>query len=122
MRAAFLQALFEEARRDARIVLVNPDTVGFYCESYRREFPDQYLNAGIAEQNAVGVSAGLALTGRRPFVFNILAFNSFRCFEQVRLDVCAMDLSVVLVGIGAGIDYGNFPIPRGINFGFRVGF
>jgi transketolase len=108
MRAAFLQALFEEARRDARIVLVNPDTVGFYCESYRREFPDQYLNAGIAEQNAVGVSAGLALTGRRPFVFNILAFNSFRCFEQVRLDVCAMDLSIVLVGIGAGIDYGNF--------------
>lgn len=108
MRAAFLQALLEEARRDARIVLVNPDTVGFYCESFKRELPDQYLNAGVAEQNAVGVSAGLALVGRRPFVFNILAFNSFRCYEQVRLDVCAMNLGVVLVGVGAGVDYGLF--------------
>ncbi|MGA2772431.1 MAG: transketolase C-terminal domain-containing protein [Bryobacteraceae bacterium] len=108
MRAAFLQALLEEARRDARIILVDPDSIGFHCEAHRRELPDQYLNMGIAEQNAVGVSAGLALTGQRPFLFNILAFNSFRCFEQVRLDVCAMHLSVVLVGIGAGIDYGMF--------------
>jgi transketolase len=108
VRAAFFQALLEEARSDARIVLVNPDTAGFYCETFRRELPDQYLNAGIAEQNAVGVSAGLALVGRRPFVFNILSFNSFRCFEQVRLDVCAMNLSVVLVGVGAGVDYGIF--------------
>jgi transketolase len=108
MREAFLQALLQEARSDARIVLVNPDTVGFHCETYRRELPDQYLNTGIAEQNAVGVSAGLALAGRRPFIFNILAFNSFRCFEQVRLDVCAMNLGVVLVGVGAGIDYGAF--------------
>jgi transketolase C-terminal domain/subunit len=101
MRAAFLQALLEEARRDARIILVDPDSIGFHCEAHRRELPDQYLNMGIAEQNAVGVSAGLALTGQRPFLFNILAFNSFRCFEQVRLDVCAMHLSVVLVGIAA---------------------
>lgn len=108
MRTAFVQTLLEEARRDARIVLVNPDTVGYYCESFRRQLPDQYLNAGIAEQNAVGVSSGLALLGRRPFIFNILAFNSFRCFEQVRLDVCAMNLSVVLVGVGAGVDYSVF--------------
>jgi transketolase len=66
MRAAFLQALLEEAHSDARIILVNPDTVGFHCEAFRRELPEQYLNVGIAEQNAVGVSAGLALTGRRP--------------------------------------------------------
>ncbi len=108
MREVFLDQLFEAARRDARIVLVNPDSMGFYCEAFRRELPGQYLNVGIAEQNAIGVAAGLALTGRRPFVFNILAFNSFRCFEQVRLDVCAMNLSVVLAGIGAGVDYGVF--------------
>jgi transketolase len=108
MRAALLQALLAEAHRDKRVFLINPDTVGFHCESFRRELPDQYLNAGIAEQNAVGVAAGLALGGRRPFIVNILAFNSFRCFEQVRLDVCAMNLNVVLVGVGAGIDYGVF--------------
>ena len=108
MRTAFLDALYAEARRDPRVFLVNPDSIGYHCETYRRELPDQYLNAGIAEQNAIGVSAGLALTGRRPFVFNILAFNSFRCYEQVRLDICAMKLGVVLVGIGAGIDYGAF--------------
>lgn len=108
MRAAFLETLLEAARLDPRIVLVNPDTVGFYCEAFKRELPAQYLNAGIAEQNAVGVSAGLALMGRRPFVFNILSFNLFRCFEQVRLDVCAMNLSVALVGVGSGLDYGAF--------------
>jgi len=108
VRAAFLQALLEEARNDAWIMLVNPDTVGYHCQTFQRELPAQYLNTGVAEQNAVGVSAGLALTGRRPFLFNILAFNAFRCFEQVRLDVCAMNLGVVLVGVGAGIDYGAF--------------
>ncbi len=108
MRQEFLQALLGEARRDPRIFLVNPDTVGYYCDAYQRELPNQYLNAGIAEQNAVGVAAGMAVSGRRPFIFNILAFNSFRCYEQVRLDVCAMHLSVVLAGIGAGIEYGAF--------------
>ncbi|MBI2841726.1 MAG: 1-deoxy-D-xylulose-5-phosphate synthase [Acidobacteria bacterium] len=108
MRAAFLEALLVEAHKDTRIILVSPDTGGFHCETFRRELPGQYLNAGIAEQNAVGIAAGLALAGRRPFVFNTLSFNSFRCFEQVRLDVCAMRLSVVLVGVGAGLDYGLF--------------
>lgn len=108
MRAAFLDALLQEARSDARIVLVNPDTIGYHGEAFRRELPHQYLNVGIAEQNSIGVSAGLALVGRRPFVFNILSFNSFRCFEQVRLDVCTNGLSVVLVGVGAGTDYGLF--------------
>lgn len=108
MRDAFFQAILQEARNDARIILVNPDTAGFYCDAYRRELPDQYLNAGVAEQNAVGVSAGLALVGRRPFIFNILAFNSFRCYEQVRLDICAMNLSVVFAGVGAGLDYSVF--------------
>ena len=108
MRQAFLDALLGEARRDPRVFLINPDTVGYYCEPFLRELPRQYLNAGIAEQNAVGVAAGMAISGRRPFIFNILAFNSFRCYEQVRLDVCAMNLSVVLAGLGAGIDYGAF--------------
>ena len=108
MRDAFFRSLFEEARRDERVVLVNPDTAGFYCDAFRREIPEQYINAGIAEQNAVAISAGLALAGRRPFLFNILAFNSFRCYEQVRLDICAMNLSVVLAGVGAGLDYGIF--------------
>ena len=108
MRDAFFRSLFDEARRDERIVLVNPDTAGFYCDAFRREIPQQYVNAGIAEQNAVGISAGLALAGCRPFLFNILAFNSFRCYEQVRLDICAMNLSVVLAGVGAGLDYGIF--------------
>jgi len=108
VRDAFFQALLEHARRDSRIVLVNPDTAGFYCDAFQRELPEQYVNTGIAEQNSVGLAAGLALAGRRPFIFNILAFNCYRCFEQVRLDVCAMNLGVVLAGVGAGLDYGLF--------------
>lgn len=108
MRDAFFRSLFAEARRDPRVMLVNPDTAGFYCDAYRNEIPEQYVNTGIAEQNSVGICAGLALAGRRPFLFNILSFNSFRCYEQVRLDICAMNLSVVLAGVGAGLDYGIF--------------
>ncbi|GAM11013.1 hypothetical protein OR1_03321 [Geobacter sp. OR-1] len=106
MRSTFVDCLIRRARIDERIFLVTPD-VGFsVLEKFADEFPDRYLNVGIAEQNAIGVAAGLALSGRRPYVYSMVPFVTMRCFEQVRVDVAYMQTNVRLVGIGGGLTYG----------------
>lgn len=107
MRTTFINCLIERARVDERIFLVTPD-VGFsVLERFADEFPDRYLNVGIAEQNAIGVAAGLALSGRVPYVYSMIPFVTMRCFEQVRLDVAYMKTNVRLIGLGAGFTYGS---------------
>uniref|UniRef100_C6E4X5 Transketolase central region n=1 Tax=Geobacter sp. (strain M21) TaxID=443144 RepID=C6E4X5_GEOSM len=106
MRNTFLDCLVEQAKVDDRIYLITPD-VGFsVLEKFADQFPDRYLNVGIAEQNAVGVAAGLALSGRLPYVYSMIPFVTMRCFEQVRVDVAYLNTRVRLVGIGAGLSYG----------------
>ena len=105
MRNIFFDTLYEASEQDPRIILINPDTAGFYCAKYIQKFPQRYVNVGIAEQNSVGIAAGLALEGKIPFIFNILTFASLRCYEQIRLDMCSMDLPVTIVGVGGGYDY-----------------
>ena len=105
MRATFFDTLYEAAKADPRIILVNPDTGGYHCIAHTKNLPEQYVNIGIAEQNSIGFAAGLALEGKLPFVYNILAFATFRCYEQIRLDVCSMNLPVTVVGVGLGFDY-----------------
>jgi len=105
LRSVFFDKLCQAGRKDSRIILVNPDTAGFHCTDFVVNLPQQYVNVGIAEQNSIGLAAGLAQEGKIPFVFNILTFTAFRCYEQVRLDVCSMDLPVSLVGVGLGYDY-----------------
>jgi transketolase len=106
MRNTVIDCLIEQARIDERIFLVNPD-VGFsVLEKFRDEFPDRYLNVGIAEQNAIGVAAGLALSGKIPYVYSMIPFVTMRCFEQVRLEVAYMRTNVRLIGLGAGLTYG----------------
>lgn len=106
MRSTFIDCLIRRARIDDRIFLITPD-VGFsVLEKFAEEFPNRYLNVGIAEQNAIGVAAGLALSGKRPYVYSMVPFVTMRCFEQVRVDVAYMNTNVVLVGIGGGLTYG----------------
>ena len=106
MRTTAINCLVERARFDKRIFLINVD-VGFsVLETFRDEFPDRYLNVGIAEQNAIGVAAGLALSGLLPYVYSMVPFVTMRCFEQVRLDLAYMNTNVRLLGIGAGLSYG----------------
>ncbi|MCH7839970.1 MAG: 1-deoxy-D-xylulose-5-phosphate synthase, partial [Planctomycetes bacterium] len=71
----------------------------------RQNLPDQYLNAGIAEQNLISVAAGLALGGKIPFVYGIATFMTMRFFEQIRNDLCSMNLPVTIVASGAGFSY-----------------
>ena len=75
-------------------------------ETFRDEFPDRFLNTGIAEQNTIGIAAGLAARGKIVFVYSIIPFVTMRCFEQVRLDLAYNFMNVKLVGVGAGLTYG----------------
>ena len=76
-------------------------------DEFRKVCPDQYINAGIAEQNMIGVAAGLARAGFRPYVYGLSAFVPIRVLEQIKLDLAHDRLPVVLVGDGAGFVYSH---------------
>jgi transketolase len=107
MRAAFSDALVRIARADPRVLLLTGDHGYALFDAFRQHCPTQYINAGIAEQNMVGMAAGLARTGFRPFVYGLSAFVPVRVVEQIKLDIAHDDLPVVLVGDGAGFVYGH---------------
>ena len=106
LRTAFIDTLRELARIDDRIFLLTADMGYSVFETFRDEFPDRFLNTGIAEQNTIGVAAGLASRGKIVFVYSIIPFVTMRCFEQVRLDLAYNFMNVKLVGVGAGLTYG----------------
>lgn len=106
MRKTFINTLIELARKDKDIVLITPDMGFSVLEPFFEEFPDRSFNAGIAEQNAISIAAGLALMGKKPYVYTIIPFLVERAFEQVKLDVAYMNTNVKLIGIGAGFTYG----------------
>lgn len=105
MRNAFSQALLEAARRDPRVVLLTGDHGYALFDEFRNVCREQYLNAGVAEQNMVGVAAGLAKGGFRPVVYGLSAFVPVRVLEQIKLDVCYEELPVLFIGDGAGVVY-----------------
>lgn len=107
MRAAFSDALVRLAKADPKVLLLTGDHGYALFDDFRREYPAQYINAGIAEQNMVGMAAGLARVGYRPFVYGLAAFIPIRTVEQIKLDIAHDDLPVVLLGDGAGFVYSH---------------
>lgn len=106
MRKTFINTLIELARKDKDIVLITPDMGFSVLEPFFNEFPHRAINCGIAEQNAISIASGLALMGKKPYVYTIIPFLVERAFEQVKLDVAYMNTNVKLIGIGAGFTYG----------------
>lgn len=105
MRKAFSEALVRLAQQDPRVLLITGDHGYELFDGIRKHCPDQFINAGIAEQNMVGMAAGLARTGFRPFVYGLAAFVPVRVLEQIKLDVAHDYLPVVFLGDGAGFVY-----------------
>lgn len=106
MRTAFVAQLVEAARQDRDIFLLTPDLGYSVLEPFAEEFPDRFLNCGIAEQNAIGIAAGLALKGMKPYIYSIIPFAVSRPYEQIKVDVAYMNTNVKIVGVGAGFAYG----------------
>jgi transketolase len=107
MRTAFINELILQARKNPKIFLVVGDLGFSVVEPFAEEFPDRYLNAGVAEQNMTTVAAGLASEGYHVFTYSIANFPTLRCFEQIRNDICYHNLSVTVVAVGGGVAYGN---------------
>ena len=106
MRKAFVKSLIAQARNHENLFVLTPDLGFSVLEEFSQEFPDRFLNVGIAEQNAISVAAGLALSGMVVYVYSIIPFITMRAFEQVRVDLAYMNTNVRLVGVGAGLSYG----------------
>ncbi len=107
MRTTFVRTLTALAKADPSIMLLTGDLGFTVLEEFRDTLPNQYLNAGVAEQNMIGTAAGLAMGGKRVFVYSIIPFVTFRCLEQIRNDLCYHNLSVCVVGVGGGYSYGH---------------
>lgn len=105
-----MQCLLQMAEQNPNLYLIVGD-VGFsVIEPFQKKFPNRYINAGIAEQNMIGMAAGLAMAGKNVYVYSIIPFVTMRCFEQIRIDLCSQQLPVKLIGVGGGLSYG----PSGI--------
>jgi len=90
---------------DERIIMLTADHSAFGLNVLRETFPDRYINVGIAEQDMISVAAGLALDGMKPIVYSIINFTTFRCLEQINVDVSMMNLPIIILGVGAGFCY-----------------
>jgi len=106
MRQAFLETLTELLQGDDSVMLLTSDTGFHVFDQFQRQFPNNYLNVGIAEAAMIGLAAGLAMSGRKVFVYAIAPFVTLRCLEQIRIDLCYQRLPVTIVGVGAGLTYG----------------
>lgn len=107
MRSVFSRAIVNAALADPKILMLTGDHGYALFDEFRHRLPDQFINAGIAEQNMVGVAAGLAKAGYKPVVYGLSAFVPVRVLEQIKLDICYEGLPVTLVGDGAGMVYSS---------------
>ncbi len=105
MRNAFAQELVECAARDERVILLAGDIGNRLFDAFQARFPGRFFNCGVAEANMMSMAAGLALGGLRPVVYTIAPFVTYRCYEQIKIDVCYNAAPVVIVGVGAGLGY-----------------
>lgn len=107
MRNAFIGALLEIAEEDLRIVFLTGDLGFMVLEPLAERLSERFINAGVAEQNMIGVATGLADAGFIPFVYSIATFASMRAYEFIRNGPLLHSLPVRIVGVGAGLDYGH---------------
>jgi transketolase len=107
MRNTFIKKLTNLAEVDPNIMFLTGDLGFGVVENFESKFPKQFLNCGVAEQNMIGMAAGLASEGKKVFVYSIANFPTFRCLEQIRNDVCYHELPVTIVAIGSGFSYGS---------------
>ncbi len=106
MRNAFIRALTEAAATDERIVFLTGDLGFKLFDDFAARYPGRFMNVGVAEATMAGVAAGLALEGKKPFIYSIVPFATLRCYEQIRNDICYHEADVTVVGVGGGYSYG----------------
>ncbi|WP_374631507.1 transketolase family protein [Ferrovibrio sp.] len=106
MRNSFADTFFELGQQDPRLCIVVADiSPAGSIAKFREHFPDRFVNTGVAEQIMIGMTAGMAMRGLRPFAYTIATFALYRPFEMIRDDLAYQELPVTVVGIGGGLAY-----------------
>lgn len=106
MRDSFIARLCELAAVHPELYLLTGDLGFKVFDRFRAEFPERFVNAGVAEQNLTALATGLALSGKTCFTYSIGNFSTLRCLEQIRNDVCYHRANVKVVSVGGGFSYG----------------
>lgn len=107
IRDAFFEEVHAIASKDRNVLFLTADMGAFSLNRFKENLSDQYINVGVAEQNLVSIAAGLALGGKKVFIYAIASFITQRCYEQIKIDLCGMGLPVVIIGSGPGISYNS---------------
>jgi len=106
VRNRFAETFYELGKVDPRLCMIVADiSPAGSITKFRNEFPDRFINTGVSEQIMIGMAAGMAQRGLRPFAYTIATFALYRPFEFVRDDLCYQKLPVTVVGIGGGVSY-----------------
>lgn len=106
-RDAFWEGLYDIAKENHDVIVISADMGAPALDIFKKDLPSQYINVGIAEQNAITVAAGLALAGKKVFAYAIAPFITMRCLEQIRVENAIMGIPVTIVGVGAGFGYAD---------------
>lgn len=106
MRTVFNEELLKIAKEDKRIFMILADIGYGEIEPFAENFPDRFINCGVAEQNMTGVACGVAMEGNIAVTYSIANFPTLRCLEQIRNDICYHNVNVKIVIIGSGVAYG----------------
>lgn len=107
-RNAFFDEFYNISKKRDDIIFLSADTDAEGLVKFRNHFPNRFINSGVAEQNTISAAAGLALSGKRVFVYSMVPFITMRCFEQIKTDVCSMDLPITLIGLGTGFSFSYY--------------
>jgi len=107
VRNAFARAVTELAQSRDDVVLLAGDIGNRLFDQFKENYPDRFFNCGVAEAGMTGIAAGLAATGLLPITYTITPFNTVRCLEQIRLDICYPNYPAIIVGTGAGLSYAS---------------
>lgn len=105
MRDVFFNELYHIFKQDRNCVLITADNGAPTLDQFAMDFPKQYYNVGIAEQQMMGMASGMAFEGKKVYTYAIAPFVTVRCYDQNKLDMCAMNLPIVNLGVGAGYAY-----------------
>jgi|SRR3989344_997613 len=104
-RGVFMETLEQLAKKDKRVILIVGD-VGFsYMQIFQKKYPKQYINTGVTEQSFMGIAAGLAKSGFKPYIYSMVPFIIMRNYEQLRNDVCYGNANVKMVGAQGSVHY-----------------
>ncbi len=105
MRDAFIDEIYKQALIDKDIIFISADFGAAALDDFRENLPDQFIHAGISEQNMVDVGVGLALTGKKVFLYAMAPFITTRCYEQTKAVISSMKLPITLIAVGVGLGY-----------------